>query len=207
MSHPIHGLYAIADTGLLDPHSLIKKSEAALQGGARILQYRDKTGSIELHHQQAVALAALCTEYGALFIINDGIELAAELAVGLHLGKDDTKLAAARKRLGDSAIIGISCYNKLELALTAQQQGASYVAFGRFFPSSTKPDAVQADVALLHEASKKLSVPIVAIGGINADNAVSLIEAGADAVAVIHDLFGGNDPQAAAARYQTLFKQ
>lgn len=207
MPHPISGLYAIADTGLLDPHSLLEKSEAVLRGGASILQYRDKIGNVELRHQQAMALAALCTEYGALFIINDDIELAAELGAGVHIGKGDMALLAARKRLGGNAIIGVSCYNDLQRAFSAQQQGASYVAFGRFFPSSSKPDAVQAQPLLLQEAGTKLSVPIVAIGGINADNAASLIEAGADAVAVIHDLFGSNDPEAAAARYQNLFKQ
>ena len=207
MSHPISGLYAIADTGLLDSHSLLEKSEAVLRGGARILQYRDKTGNVELRHQQAMALAALCTKYGAQFIINDDIELAAELGAGVHVGKDDAALLTARKRLGENAIIGVSCYNDLQRALTAQQQGASYVAFGRFFPSSSKPDAVQAQPALLQTAKQKLSVPIVAIGGINADNAASLINAGADAVAVIHDLFGSDDPEKAAAQYQVLFKQ
>lgn len=205
MQHSVYGLYAIADTGILSSENLVTKTEAALQGGASIIQYRDKSTNMPQRQHQAEVLAQLCRQYEALFIINDDMDLAARTGAGLHIGLHDTSLTEARKQLGADAIIGVSCYNDLQNAVFARQQGASYVAFGRFFASQTKPQAVQAGPDLLRAARQQLDIPIVAIGGINADNAPILINAGADAVAVINDVFGSDNPQAAAARYQTLF--
>ncbi|GAB4508167.1 MAG: thiamine phosphate synthase [Sulfuricaulis sp.] len=201
------GLYAIADTQYLDDTRLIEAVTQAIMGGARVIQYRDKRHTAAKRTQQAQELVQLCRQQGALFIVNDDVALAkATPADGVHLGREDASLAQARERLGTRAIIGVSCYNELARAETAQAQGADYIAFGRFFPSRTKPQAVQASLDLLREAKKKLRIPIVAIGGITPENGASLIAAGADALAVIEGVFGQADIRAAAMRYAQLFK-
>jgi len=200
------GLYAITDTRYLDDARMATAVAQAIQGGARVIQYRDKTHNATERARQASELAALCRQHGALFIVNDDVALAKQTgADGVHLGREDASLAQARAQLGPEAIIGVSCYNELEHALRAQSEGADYVAFGRFFPSRTKPQAVQADLALLRAARQKLRVPIVAIGGITPENGASLIAAGADALAVIEGVFGQADVRAAAERYTQLF--
>jgi thiamine-phosphate pyrophosphorylase len=204
--HNIAGLYAIADTRYLDDARLIDAVAQAIEGGARVIQYRDKKHAAAERARQASELAALCRRHGALFIVNDEVSLAKESrADGVHLGREDVPLAEARKQLGARAIIGVSCYNELPRAEMAQQQGADYVAFGRFFPSRTKPQAVQAYPELLREARKKLHIPVVAIGGITPENGASLIAAGADALAVIEGVFGQADVRAAAECYAKLF--
>ncbi|MDH5257990.1 MAG: thiamine phosphate synthase, partial [Gammaproteobacteria bacterium] len=181
----INGLYGITIGS--DP-CLEDNVKAALAGGATIIQYRDKSCSNEIKTRSALRLKELCAGK-ALFIINDDIALAKSIdADGVHLGKNDADIKKARQLLGKK-IIGVSCYNQLSLAEEAQAAGVDYVAFGRFFSSSTKPDAVQASPELLTRAKQTLSVPVVAIGGITVNNADSLIKAGADAVAVINGLF------------------
>lgn len=203
----IAGLYAIADTRYLDDARLIDAVAHAIKGGARVIQYRDKKHAAVERMRQASELAALCRQRGALFIVNDDVTLAKETrADGVHLGREDVPLAEARKQVGTQAIIGVSCYNELGRAEAAEKQGADYVAFGRFFPSRTKPQAVQANPELLREAKKKLHIPVVAIGGITPENGASLIAAGADALAVIEGVFGQADVRAAAERYARLFK-
>jgi thiamine-phosphate pyrophosphorylase len=202
----IHGLYAIADTSVVPAADLTATVEQAIDGGAAVVQYRDKGGDTPRRLAQARSLARLCRERGVPFIVNDDVALGAESgADGVHLGRDDQSPAAARRTLGRGAIIGVSCYNELSMAIDAQQQGADYVAFGAFFVSPTKPHAVRADLPLLHRAKARLSVPMVAIGGITPPNAPELIAAGADAVAVIHGVFGQPDAAAAARRYAQLF--
>jgi thiamine-phosphate pyrophosphorylase len=202
----IVGLYAIADTQYLDDTRPIDAVTQAIAGGARVIQYRDKLHTAEKRMQQAKELAALCRQQGALFIVNDEVALAKQAqADGVHLGREDTSLAQARAQLGPRAIIGVSCYNELMRAEAAEMEGADYVAFGRFFPSRTKPQAVPASLDLLQEAKKKLRIPIVAIGGITPENGASLIAAGADALAVIEGVFGQADVRAAAQRYAQLF--
>ncbi len=199
------GLYAITNNG---QEHLAHQVELALQGGVRIIQYRDKSTDREKRLAEAKGLLALCHRYPSYLIINDDVDLAAAIgADGVHLGRDDSDIASARKRLGDEAIIGVSCYNRLELALTAQEAGADYAAFGRFFPSNTKPHAVQAEIGLLRRAKQDLRIPIVAIGGITPENGASLIDAGADMLAVVHGLFGRQDILAAAEQFQQLFAQ
>jgi thiamine-phosphate pyrophosphorylase len=199
------GLYAVTDDLLLKGRMLLAV-EAALLGGCRILQYRSKqTDTLHLH-QEASALLALCQQYDASLIINDNVELAIAIgAHGVHLGQDDMPIAAARSRLGSDAIIGITCHNSLALALEAQQAGADYVAFGRFFPSSTKQSAPPADLSVLHEAQQTLQIPVVAIGGITLDNAPLVLTAGADMLAVVGDLFGATDITNRAHAYCKLF--
>ncbi|MBI3899457.1 MAG: thiamine phosphate synthase [Gammaproteobacteria bacterium] len=201
----VRGLYAIADTRYLEPTRLLDAVEQALKGGARVVQYRDKSSTPELRQQQAQLLARLCKNYGVLFIINDDVELARSTADGVHLGRDDMPLTAARERLGAGMIVGVSCYNELARAQQAAVAGADYVAFGSFFPSITKPNAARADIGLL-DAARTLPIPLVAIGGITPENGALLVAAGVDALAVISGVFDQADVQTAAKRYANLFK-
>jgi thiamine-phosphate pyrophosphorylase len=187
----LRGLYAITDSELLKG-KLLPYVEAALKGGATLLQYRDKSGDDARRLREAEALRELCNRHGAALIINDDAELAARLGVGLHLGQGDGSLSAARALLGREAIIGGTCHAQLELAEAAAREGASYVAFGRFFNSNTKPGAPAADVELLAAAQARINLPIVAIGGVTLDNAPELIAHGASMVAVVHGLFGAD---------------
>jgi thiamine-phosphate pyrophosphorylase len=195
------GLYAISEPELIPAQELALRIDAAIAGGATLVQYRDKTASEAQRLERVRAVLAVCRARQVPLLINDDIALAIAVgADGVHLGRDDALLTAARQQLGRHAIIGVSCYNELPRAITVAEQGADYVAFGRFFPSLTKPHAAQADVALLRRAKRCLNVPLAAIGGISADNGAALIAAGADLLAVIHGVFGQTDV-AAAARY------
>jgi thiamine-phosphate pyrophosphorylase len=203
----IAGLYAIADVGLLGAARLPQAVALAIEGGASLIQYRHKPGTAAPLLEEIRSLATLCRHHQVLFIINDDVELAATCgADGVHLGKDDIPIDQARQRLGPEAIVGISCYNQLQRAKVAEDQGADYVAFGSFYPSTTKSQAVRAEPALLRQARRELGLPIVAIGGITPENAPALIEAGADALAVITGVFAAPDIRAAARRYACLFK-
>ena len=188
----LRGLYAITDSQLLAGGKLLPYVEAALKGGARLLQYRDKSSDEARRLREAEALGELCTRYGAQLIINDDAELAARLGVGLHLGQGDGSLAAARALLGRQAIIGGTCHASLDLAAEAIKEGASYIAFGRFYNSQTKPGAPAATLDLLEQARQRFQSPIVAIGGVTLENAPELIARGASMVAVIHALFGAD---------------
>ncbi len=200
-------LYAITDNGLLPGPRLPEAVAAALRGGCRWLQYRDKSGDADKRRREAAALLNLCRRQGARLIINDDVELAAAIgADGVHLGQEDGDPAAARTRLGADAIIGVTCHDSLALARQAAADGASYLAFGRFFPSSTKPQARPAPLSLLREAKSELgNLPLVAIGGITLDNAPQLIAAGADILAVCHDLFAAADIAARSRAFGELF--
>ncbi len=201
-SPPARGLYAITDGPRDD---LVDAVRAALEGGAAVLQYRDKTRDRERRSREAQASAALCREFGAPLIVNDDVELAlASGADGVHLGEDDADIATARAALGTNAIIGVSCYDSLQRARDAAQAGADYLAFGAFFPTRSKVDTRHAQPALLREA-RELGLPVVAIGGITPDNGKPLIDAGADFLAAISGVFGAADIRAAARRYTILF--
>ena len=193
MTAALRGLYAITDSQLLADGRLLPYVKAALHGGVRLLQYRDKSAATTQRLREAEALQELCGRYGAQLIINDDAELAAQIGAGLHLGQEDGSLAVARALLGRHAVIGATCHARLELASQAQAEGASYVAFGRFFASQTKPGDVLATPELLGQARQQLSVPIAAIGGISLDKAHELIGQGADLLAVIHALFAAPD--------------
>lgn len=201
----LRGLYAITDPHLLPGDRLLPACADVLAGGARMLQYRDKPADVTTRLQRARALRALTREHDALLIINDDPQLAADCgADGVHIGQSDGGIARARALLGPDAVIGVTCHASLDLARQAQADGADYVAFGRFFPSQTKPHAPHADISVLH-AARALALPRVAIGGVNADNAPALIDAGADILAVIHALFGAADIRAAARQLAELF--
>jgi thiamine-phosphate pyrophosphorylase len=203
----LRGLYAITDARLSPQQQLQQHVEQALLGGAAIIQYRNKGGSSKQRLTEAWALQQLCLAHGALLIINDDVDLANQVgADGVHLGADDAKPSSARDILGEDAIIGVSCYNRIDLARNGAANGADYVAFGRFFPSRVKPQAVQAQPGLLTMAKGELDLPLVAIGGITPENGAPLISAGADMLAVIHGVFGQQDIQAASRQLSRLFE-
>lgn len=202
---PRRGLYLLTPDRA-DTARLTAEVEAALNGGAAMLQYRNKAADIALRREQLAALRPLCERFDIPLIVNDDVELAREFAAdGVHVGEHDASVAAARAALGAQAIVGASCYDDPARAEAAARAGASYVAFGAFFPSSTKPNARRAHLGLLRDAAP-LGLPRVAIGGITAENARPLIDAGADLVAVVSDVFDAPDPAAAARRYALLFQ-
>lgn len=203
---PLKGLYVITDEHLTPGAHLIKAVTNALDGGARWVQYRDKTEDHKRRLKEAWALRELCCKYNAGFIINDDLELAIKCgADGLHIGADDIPLSEARAQLGPSAIIGASCYNRIELANIAARDGANYLAFGSIYPSPTKPDAPHAKLQLLRKARKQ-HLPICAIGGINLNNAAPVIASGADLIAVVSAVFRARDIRKAAQALAALFE-
>jgi thiamine-phosphate pyrophosphorylase len=202
----VAGLYAVTPEHLGEERLLLR-AEQALAGGARVLQYRDKGTDTALRMRRARTLAALCRDHGALFIVNDDVGLAlASAAGGVHLGRDDVSVTQARAALGPQAVIGASCYDDLSRAERSVQAGADYLAFGSFFPSTVKPAAVRAPLALLQEARRRFALPLVAIGGITPHNAGQVIQAGADAVAVVTALFDAPDTRSAALCFTRLFE-
>ena len=201
----IRGLYAVtpdeADTDLL-----VAKVEAALQGGISVLQYRNKLANHKLQTQQVRAILPLCRQYEVPLIINDSVKLCLTLnADGVHIGADDGNLKEIRARVGKDKIIGASCYNRFDLALAAQQAGADYVAFGACFASTTKPKAPVANLNLFSQARAQLTIPAVAIGGINLDNAIQVIGAGAHSLAVINAIFNVPDVKSSTQQFTQLF--
>lgn len=199
------GVYALTPE-TADTAHLLARVEAALLGGVAAVQYRDKSADVARRHEQASELGALCRRFGVPLIVNDDLRLA-DLAGadGVHLGRDDASVREARIILGPKKFVGASCYQSLDLARAAQTAGADYVAFGSFFASPTKPAAPRARLALLHEAEPAIRVPIVAIGGITSANAPALIDAGADAIAVLSALFDAPDVRASAQTLSRLF--
>src|SRR5579859_242958 len=205
MNSVLSGLYAVTPD-MTDSAALAAKVEAALRGGARIIQYRSKSADMALRRSQASSISRLCRSWKATFIVNDSAELARELdADGVHLGRDDVAVGVARSMMAPGKLIGVSCYNEIARARQARAHGADYVAFGSFFASVTKPLAPVADTELLRSAAKELALPVVAIGGVNTDNARALIAAGADCVAVLSALFDATDIEAQARRFTRLF--
>src|SRR5690606_4654163 len=202
----IAGLYVLTDPAAGGGEALLQRVAAVLAGGASLVQYRDKSSDQVRRQQEAGAIRELCGRHEALFIVNDDVALAAAVdADGVHLGRDDAGVAEARAVLGPARIIGVSCYDSLSRAEQAAAAGADYVAFGRVYPSATKPHAVRASLSLFGEAKRRLRLPVVAIGGITPDNAAAVIAAGADAVAVIGSVFLAADPEREAQRLAALF--
>lgn len=207
METELRGLYAVTDPQLIPAGGLLDAVEAALAGGARLIQYRDKGDDQARRRQEAEALQGLCLRHGVPLIINDDVALTADVgAAGVHLGKDDPAIESARERLGPHVLIGVSCYASIGLALAAQRAGADYVAFGSVFASRTKPQALRASLELLTEARSRLTIPICAIGGITAENVDRVVSAGADMVAVVSGVFGTTDVRAAAASITRAFR-
>jgi thiamine-phosphate pyrophosphorylase len=200
------GVYAITPE-TADTERLLTQVEAALTGGVAAVQYRDKSTDVARRHEQASELVTLCRRFKVPLIVNDDLRLADLCdADGVHLGRDDGSLREARIILGKDKFIGASCYQSLDLALAAQAAGASYVAFGSFFPSPTKPDAARASLDLLRDAAPAIHVPMVAIGGVTLANAQQLLDAGADGLAVLSALFDTPDIRASARELNQLFE-
>ncbi|MFN3567357.1 MAG: thiamine phosphate synthase [Caldimicrobium sp.] len=207
LRYKLKGLYVITDEKLTPYEGgiLFQKVELALKGGAKIVQLRDKNTPLKTLIPVAEKLKELCKKYEALFIVNDYIDLAKEVeADGVHIGKEDTSLEVALREL-PGKVIGVSCYGSLERALVVERMGASYVAFGSFFSSPTKPEASLVPVELIKEAKKKLTLPICAIGGITLEKAKPLLELGADMLAVISDIWRASSIEDRAKAYAKLF--
>ena len=206
----LKGLYVITDEKLTpyENGEIFKKVEEALQGGAKIVQLRDKTNSNEFLLPYAIKLKELSHKYSAIFIVNDRVDLAKLCdADGVHIGKDDSSITLARKILGKNKIIGVSCYGDIEKAKLMEKLSADYVSFGSFYSSPTKPEAKVIDKETLIEAKKILKIPICAIGGITAEKAEELIKLGADMVAVISDIWNAKDIKKRAKEYKVLFEK
>ncbi len=206
----LRGLYAVTpDDPLLPRLSALVRT--ALEGGVRLVQYRNKTAPAPLRRAQAAELLRICRAFGARLIINDDVWLAIEIgADGAHVGRDDApggSLQAAREALGPHRLLGVSCYNQIALGEAAAAAGADYLAFGSVFDSPTKPAAVRAPLELLGEARRRFGLPVAAIGGIRLDNAPQAVAAGADLLAVITDLFDAMNIKARAEAYQTLWSK
>lgn len=211
MVHPqaanIRGLYAIADTATIDDALLCDKVRLVLSGGCSVLQYRDKSSDKEKRLRQARELRKLCSDFEAVFIVNDDAELAMQVnADGVHCGKNDASVSETRG-LYPGLLIGATCYNSLERAELAVHDGADYLAFGSFYPSPTKPSATPAAIETLQEASKRFDRPLVAIGGIMVENAPLLISSGASAVAVINSVFSTADPYRSSQQFCAMFSK
>ena len=201
------GLYAITDSDRLSSDSLISATEQILRAGVVALQYRDKSGNQARRKYEAGELQQLCKEHNSLFIINDDLQLAVLTGSdGVHLGREDCDCKTARNELGPGAIIGVSCYNSLGMALAAQEDGADYVAFGSFFPSPSKQNTVTAEPDIIKQAKTKISLPVAAIGGITPANCRTLIEHGADMLAVISSIYQAQDPYSAVMEFNRLLK-
>jgi thiamine-phosphate pyrophosphorylase len=203
----MRGLYAITPTSLcLDPPRLLDATESALRGGARLIQYRDKTDDDARRLSSVRALRALCDRYRARLIVNDDVDLALRGdAHGVHLGLEDLSLIEARARLGPARVIGITCQDSAARARAAGEGGADYLALGAFFASRTKPDARHATLDLLRAVRIDTSLPICAIGGITPANGAPLVDAGADLIAAVDGVFGAADIETAARDYARLF--
>ena len=202
----LFGLYVITDSALCMRTGVVSSVAAALEGGARLVQYRDKSDDHERRLREASELHRLCAAHNAFLIINDDIELAARAhAHGVHLGRDDARIERARETLGTNAIIGASCYDDLDAGRAAVDAGASYVAFGSVFPSRVKPDAVRAPLTLFADARDILGVPTCAIGGIDATNIGAVARAGATMAAVISAVFGAPDIRTATEKLNSAF--
>lgn len=201
------GVYAITDPSLLPGDQLFSGVESALRGGVRLLQYRNKRAPQNRQLEEALKLKALCQQYSAKLIVNDSLALCQSVdADGLHLGRSDGTLPIARAALGNDKIIGVTCHDDLAYAEASYEQGADYCAFGRMFTSTTKPDAPACPIEVLQAACKK-NYPVVAIGGIDLENAPSLLAAGVNMIALIQGLFGQRDIEQSAAELCQLFKQ
>lgn len=202
----MRGLYLVTPNWD-DTDRLLAATEAGLRGGAVLVQYRHKEATAALRREQAAALLALCRRHATPFVINDHLDLCIALdADGVHLGGSDGDLAHARQVLGPDRIVGASCYGELALAVAAEAAGASYVAFGGFYPSPVKRYDFVTPPALLDAARAVVTVPIVVIGGMTPQNAAPLVTRDADMVAAITSVFGAGDPEDAAGAFDALYR-
>ena len=202
----LRGLYVITDTKLIPRDRFVETVEAAVRGGATMVQLREKEAPQEEAIRLGRALLAVTRRYGALLIINDHPLVAKAVgADGAHVGREDPPVSAARAVLGPEAIIGASCYGAVARAVAAEQEGADYVAFGTPFPSPTKPKRTDISLGIFREVKQRVNMPVFAIGGITIDNARQVIAAGADGIAVVSGVFAAADVEAAARALAQLF--
>lgn len=188
-SHHLRGLY-IVTPDWDDTAQLLAATELALQQGTALVQYRHKTAGPAQRREQASALLALCRRYNVPLVINDHVALCIELdADGIHVGGTDASIAEVRKAVGPDKIVGASCYGTLQLARDAWRDGASYVAFGGFYPSRVKKYDFRTAPEIIAQSKKEIPLPVVVIGGITLENAVPLVAQGADMVAVISSVY------------------
>ena len=189
-----------------DTEALIKATEMALTVGVGLLQYRHKTASGELRLEQASALLKLCRQLNVPFIVNDHIDLCLKLdADGIHVGGTDASVAVVRTLIGKDKILGASCYGDFALAEQAQIAGASYVAFGGFYPSRVKKYEVSTPASIVSKAKSELTVPVCVIGGMTPENAKPLVREGADMVAAISSVYSAADIAAAVREFVAIF--
>ncbi len=199
------GIYLISDSKNLAINDLLDKTKKILDVGISLFQFRDKNSKYEIKKSTALKLQTLCKKYNTLFIINDDVVLAKEISAdGVHLGRNDMDINMARKILGDK-IIGFSCYNNLEDAITAEIMGADYIALGSFFNSPTKPEARKIAIDLLPIAKSKLNIPVVAIGGITPENGKQLVDNKVDFLAIISGIYASTDIINSVKAYKNLF--
>ena len=191
-----------------DTAKLVDVTEKAIKGGTKIVQYRHKTATPELRREQAKALQAVCKRYKVPFIINDHVDLAMELdADGIHVGESDEAVAAVRSRVGPKKIVGASCYGDMDLVRKAHKAGASYIAFGGFYPSRIKKYPVTTELDIVRQMKKEIpELPSCAIGGIDHQNAVPLVERGVDMICVISSVYFADDPEAAARKFAKMYE-
>lgn len=202
----MRGVYAITDCDNLSTHNLLSVTEEILRAGITALQYRDKSADLKKRNREARELQRLCREHDCLFIVNDDVQLARSTGSdGVHLGRDDYDCKTARNELGADAIIGVSCYNSLKAAQDATAGGADYVAFGSFYPTASKRNATIAEPEIIKQAKQKISLPIVAIGGITPANCGPLIEYGADMLAAISSIYRADDPYSVVKDFNRHF--
>ncbi len=202
----LQGLYVIADAECIGKKNIISETQEVLSAGVKIIQYRDKINSLTKKTIIAKQLLKLTNTYQSLLVINDDVNLAKSInADGVHLGKDDFSIEKARNILGKNKIIGASCYADFKNAKPAIQASADYIAFGSFFSSAIKPQAPKADTMLIKQAKSEFTTPICAIGGITPQNAATVLNAGADMIAVISGIFNASSPQQAVQEYLSLF--
>lgn len=206
MTVQFHGLYVVTPDWD-DTQKLVDTTAKAIRGGATLVQYRHKTASDALRLSQAKALQTVCREYGVPFIVNDYVELAADIdADGVHVGGTDMAVAKARDIIGPDKIVGSSCYGELQRAITAEKEGASYAAFGGFYPSRVKKYAVTTSPDIISQAKKIIHIPVVVIGGMTPDNVAPLIAQGADMVAAVSGVYMQDDVEEAAGLYCDFFR-
>jgi thiamine-phosphate pyrophosphorylase len=190
-----------------DTQKLLEVSEAGLRGGAALLQYRHKTADAQLRKTQAAQLQVLCRRYSVPFIVNDFVDLCIELdADGIHVGGTDATVVQVRAAVGATKIVGASCYGSMDLARDAYRAGASYVAFGGFYPSRVKKYEVSTPPEIVAQAKREIPLPNVVIGGMTPDNAAPLVAQGTDMVAAISSVYLAQDPEAVARRFIELFR-
>ncbi len=203
----MQGIYAITPDEDNDD-LLLNKIIIAIKGGIRIIQYRHSTATHDVCLRQALSIATICKAHHVMLLINNHIDIAKTCsASGVHLGINDTPITTARAQLGNDAIIGATCYNSLERAKVAQKSGANYIAIGAIFPSPTKPNAPQCSLEKLRTIKQKINLPLIAIGGINFENAQSVLATGVDCIAMVSGLFDTQDITANCQKLTQILKK